>query len=56
MPTKKAVVEEALRRLVRGERQAQALRELTGIRWEGDLDKMRTDIDDPYLGQAKEPE
>jgi Arc/MetJ family transcription regulator len=56
MPTKKAVVEEALRRLVRGERQAQALRELTGIGWEGDLDKMRTDIDDPYLGQAKEPE
>ncbi|WP_159710737.1 type II toxin-antitoxin system VapB family antitoxin [Geminicoccus flavidas] len=43
LPTKKAVVEEALRRLVRQKRQAEALRELTGIGWEGDLDVMRTD-------------
>ena len=43
LPTKKAVVEEALRRLVRQKGQAEALRELTGIGWDGDLEAMRTD-------------
>ena len=43
LPTKKAVVKEALRRLVRQKGQVEALRELTGIGWEGDLDSMRTD-------------
>ncbi len=39
--TKKATVEEALRRAVRQVRQRQALKELKGIGWEGDLDAMR---------------
>jgi Arc/MetJ family transcription regulator len=39
--TKKATVEEALRRAVRQARQRQALKELKGIGWEGDLDAMR---------------
>ncbi|MDE2008054.1 MAG: type II toxin-antitoxin system VapB family antitoxin [Rhodospirillales bacterium] len=37
LPTKKATVEEALRRLVRQHRQAQAIEDLAGIGWEGDL-------------------
>lgn len=41
LPTKKAVVEEALRLLVRIKNQ-QSIRELRGkVRWEGDLDAMR---------------
>jgi Arc/MetJ family transcription regulator len=43
LPTKEAVVEEALRRLLRQEGQAEALRELAGMGWGGDLDEMRTD-------------
>lgn len=39
--TKKAVVEEALRRLVRAARQAQAIRHMSGLGWEGDLDEIR---------------
>ena len=39
--TKKATVEEALRDIVRRSRQRQALKELQGIGWEGDLDEMR---------------
>jgi Arc/MetJ family transcription regulator len=39
--TKKAAVEEALRRAVRQARQRQALKELKGVGWEGDLDAMR---------------
>lgn len=40
-PTKKAVVEEALRLLVQLKSQAR-LRELRGlVKWEGDLDEMR---------------
>lgn len=39
--TKKAAVEEAMRRTVRIERQKQALAKLKGIGWEGDLDAMR---------------
>ncbi len=39
--TKKAVVEEALRRIVRAEEQKRAIRDLHGLGWEGDLDEMR---------------
>ncbi len=39
--TKKATVEEALREVVRLNRQRQALKDLQGIGWEGDLDEMR---------------
>ena len=40
--TKRGAVEEALRRIVRLDRQRQALDELRGIGWEGDLEKMRS--------------
>jgi len=40
-PTKKAAVEEALRLVVRLDRQARAIRQLWGIGWEGNLDEMR---------------
>ena len=41
LKTKKATVEEALRRAVQQEKRRRALSELTGIGWEGDLDGMR---------------
>jgi Arc/MetJ family transcription regulator len=42
-PTKRAAVEEALRLLIQTRRQA-GLRKLRGkVKWEGDLDAMRTD-------------
>jgi Arc/MetJ family transcription regulator len=41
--TKRATVEEALRRVVKLHRQKQALKKLKGIGWEGDLDAMRRD-------------
>ncbi|MEO9188698.1 MAG: type II toxin-antitoxin system VapB family antitoxin [Acetobacteraceae bacterium] len=43
LSTKKATVEEALTRLVRSLRQQEALRDLWGLGWEGDLDAMRRD-------------
>jgi Arc/MetJ family transcription regulator len=43
LPTKRAVVEEGLRLMVRLRKQAQALRALKGLGWEGDLDEMRQD-------------
>ena len=43
LPTKRAVVEEGLRLLVRVRKQAQALKALRGLGWEGDLDEMRQD-------------
>jgi Arc/MetJ family transcription regulator len=43
LPTKRAVVEEGLRLLVRVRKQAQALKALRGLGWEGDLDEMRRD-------------
>jgi Arc/MetJ family transcription regulator len=43
LPTKRAVVEEGLRLLVRVRKQALALRALKGLGWEGDLDEMRQD-------------
>lgn len=48
--TKRETVEEALRRMIRAKRQLQALKELKGIGWEGDLDDMRTDKPLPSLG------
>jgi Arc/MetJ family transcription regulator len=39
LPTKRATVEEGLRLLVRG--QVEALTQLKGLGWEGDLDEMR---------------
>lgn len=41
LTTKKATVEEALRRVVENSRRRRALDELRGIGWEGDLDQMR---------------
>jgi Arc/MetJ family transcription regulator len=41
LKTKKATVEEALRRVVENSRRRRALDELRGIGWEGDLDQMR---------------
>jgi len=43
LATKRATVEEALRTLVRIRGQLEALRELKGTGWEGDLDDMRRD-------------
>ena len=40
--TKKATVEEALRRLIQLERQRQAFDSLRGIGWEGDLEEIRS--------------
>lgn len=39
--TKRATVEEALRRVVHTARQRDALEELSGMGWNGDLDAMR---------------
>ena len=41
LPTKRAVVEEGLRLLVRVRKQAQALKAIRGLGWEGNLDEMR---------------
>lgn len=41
LATKKATVEEALRRLVRQHRRRVAMEMLAGSGWEGDLDAMR---------------
>lgn len=41
--TKKAAVEAAMRLTVREERLRQAIKNLAGIGWEGDLDEMRRD-------------
>jgi Arc/MetJ family transcription regulator len=41
LATKKATVEEALRRLVRRHRRQQALADMAGLGWEGDLAAMR---------------
>ena len=43
LPTKRAVVEEGLRLMVRLRKQARALKALKGLGWEGDLDAMRQD-------------
>jgi Arc/MetJ family transcription regulator len=41
LPTKKATVEEALRKLVRQHRQRRAIADMVGLGWEDDLDAMR---------------
>jgi Arc/MetJ family transcription regulator len=41
LTTKKATVEEALRRLVRRYHRQNALADMTDLGWEGDLDTMR---------------
>jgi Arc/MetJ family transcription regulator len=41
LKTKKATVEEALRRLVRQHRRRQAIQDMIGLGWEGDLDLLR---------------
>jgi Arc/MetJ family transcription regulator len=41
--TKKGAVEEAMRRAVRNARLKQAIDDLAGIGWEGDLEEMRRD-------------
>jgi Arc/MetJ family transcription regulator len=43
--TKKATVEEGLRRIVRVGEQARALERMRGMGWEGDLDAMRRSWD-----------
>ena len=40
LPTKKATVEEALRRLVRNDRAKKAIESMAGAGWEGDLDAL----------------
>ncbi len=56
--TKKETVEEALKHVVRIARQKQALKELEGLGWEGDLDEMRRDFfrdfDEDVSDQAAE--
>jgi Arc/MetJ family transcription regulator len=41
LSTKRAAVEEGLRLLVRVREQAEALKSLQGLGWEGDFDEMR---------------
>jgi Arc/MetJ family transcription regulator len=41
LKTKRATVEEALRRLVRQYRQKKAIADMAGLGWEGDLEAMR---------------
>jgi Arc/MetJ family transcription regulator len=41
LPTKKAAVEEALRRLVSRHHRREALADMTGLGWEGDLNATR---------------
>jgi len=43
LPTKRATVEEGLRRLLRRPQQKQAIADMGGLGWDGDLDAMRTD-------------
>ena len=46
LPTKKATVEEALRRIVRLHQQKVAMEQMAGFGWEGDLDAMREGRED----------
>ena len=41
LPTKKATVEEGLRRLVERHRRLAAYKDLAGLGWDGDLSEMR---------------
>jgi Arc/MetJ family transcription regulator len=42
LPTKKAVVEEALKLLVQSRKRRNVIEEMRGMGWEGDLDDMRS--------------
>jgi Arc/MetJ family transcription regulator len=42
LPTKKAVVEEALKLLVKSFKQRNVIEEMHGMGWEGDLDEIRS--------------
>ena len=41
--TRKGAIQEALRRLVRAHEQREAIEDLRGLGWEGDLNEMRAD-------------
>ncbi len=41
LPSEEAVVEEALRQLVRHHQQRQAIADMSGLGWDGDLGAMR---------------
>lgn len=41
LSTKKATVEEALRRLIGADERRQAIEDMRGMGWEGDLDALR---------------
>lgn len=43
LPTKRAVVEEGLKLMVRLRKQARGLKALRGLGWEGDIGEMRRD-------------
>jgi Arc/MetJ family transcription regulator len=45
LTTKKAVVEEALKRLIRLGAQGRSIEAMWGLGWEGDLEEMRTNPD-----------
>ncbi len=47
LSTKRATVEQALRRLVRRHEQKQAIAEMAGMGWDGDLDAMRSGMSPP---------
>ena len=47
LKTKRAVVEAGLHMLVRVKRQEEALKLPGKVHWDGDLDEMRRDLDDP---------
>ena len=42
LPTKKAVVEAALKMFIEGHSQMAAIRDMRGLGWEGDLDEIRS--------------
>ena len=48
LSTKRAVVEDALRRVVLTQKRFAALKALDGIGWEGDLEEMRTGRADEF--------
>ena len=51
LKTKEATVEEALRRLVRECRQKNAIADMAGLGWDGDLDAMREGRLDQDVGR-----
>jgi len=48
LSTKKATVEHALKLLVRNDQRRKAIRDMSGMGWDGDLDTMR--LDNPATG------